>query len=360
MNHNVAETNIAIIGAGPIGIELAIALERLGVDYVLIEARQIGHEFSRWPPSTHFFSTPEHVALAGVPVHNIDQMPITGEQYLAYLRTLVEMFDLKLKLYEPVTQIEKNEAGFTIYTKPLTGPNTYRAQNVVLATGGMARPRMLGIPGEELPHVSHYFPGPHPYFRRRVLVVGGRNSAMEAALRCWRAGAQVALSYRREELDHDRIKPHLSMDIQDRLQKGEVTFYPATIPLEITPSYVKLATAHEGVLQNGSTITHECDAVLLCTGFEADMTLFRQAGVTLVGPERAPKFDESTMETDVRGLYVAGTAAGGTQSRFTYFISTSHDHVARIVRALTGEHPGPLGTVAGRNNAVTWDEVKAN
>ncbi|MFN2279201.1 MAG: NAD(P)-binding domain-containing protein, partial [Candidatus Promineifilaceae bacterium] len=167
MNHNAAETNIAIIGAGPIGIELAIALERLGVDYVLIEARQIGHEFSRWPPSTHFFSTPEHVALAGVPVHNIDQMPITGEQYLAYLRTLVEMFDLKLKLYEPVTQIEKNEAGFTIYTKPLTGPNTYRAQNVVLATGGMARPRMLGIPGEELPHVSHYFPGPHPYFRRR-------------------------------------------------------------------------------------------------------------------------------------------------------------------------------------------------
>ncbi len=360
MNKITAETDVAIVGAGPIGIELAIALERLGADYLLIEARQIGHEFTRWPPSTHFFSTTEHVALAGVPVHNIDQMPITGEQYLAYLRTLVEMFDLKLKLYEPVIQIEKSETSFILHTKPLTGPRTYRAKNVVLATGGMARPRMLGIPGEDLPHVSHYFPGPHLYFRRRVLVVGGRNSAMEAALRCWRGGAQVSLSYRREELNHDRIKPHLSMDIKDRLQKGEITFYPATIPLEITPSHVKLATAPDGAAQNGSTMTHACDAVLLCTGFEADMTLFRQAGVTLTGPEQSPRFDESTMETDVPGLYVAGTAAGGTQSRFTYFISTSHDHVARIVTDLTGQHPGPLGTVAGRNNAVTWEEVKAN
>jgi thioredoxin reductase (NADPH) len=219
---------------------------------------------------------------------------------------------------------------------------------------------MLGIPGEELPHVSHYFPGPHPYFRRRVLVVGGRNSAMEAALRCWRGGAKVSLSYRGAELNHDRIKPHLSMDIKDRLQKEEIIYYPATIPVKITPSHVTLAATLDGIAQNGSSMTHEFDAVLLCTGFEADMTLFRQAGVTLTNPEQVPMFDESTMETGVPGLYVAGTAAGGTQSRFTYFISTSHDHVARIVTALTGQHPGPLGTVAERNNAVTWEEVKAN
>jgi thioredoxin reductase (NADPH) len=349
------ETKIAIIGAGPIGIELAIALQRLGVDYLLIEAKQIGNEFSKWPPSTHFFSTSEHVALAGVPVHNLDQMPITGEQYLAYLRTLVEMYDLNLRLYEPVTHIYRQETGFIIQTEPLTGTKKYRADKVILATGGMARPRMLNIPGEDLPHVAHYFPGPHPYFRRRVLVVGGRNSAMEAALRCWRGGALVALCYRGADLNQDRIKPHLWIDIQDRLRKGEITFYPSTIPTEITPSYINLTSTLDGSLTQ-----HEADHILLCIGFEADMTLFRQAGVTLIGDEQAPLFDEATMETDVPGLFVAGTAAGGTQSRFTYFISTSHDHVAKIVKAITGQLPGPLGSIPARNNAVTWDEVKAN
>lgn len=360
MNDTMEKTDIAIIGAGPIGIELAIALERLGADYVLIEAKQIGNEFSKWPPSTHFFSTPEHVALAGVPVHNLDQLPITGEQYLAYLRTLVEMYDLNLKLYEPVVRIETRETGFHIHTEPLDGARKYQANKVVLATGGMTRPRMLNIPGEDLPHVSHYFPGPHPYFRRRLLVVGGRNSAMEAALRCWRAGAQVALSHRSAELNHDRIKPHLSIDIKDRLRKGEITFFPSTNLLEITPSTVKLASTVDGAAPNGNVITHEIDAVLLCIGFEADMTLFKQAGVTLIGEEQAPQFNESTMETNVPGLYVAGTAAGGTQSRFTYFISTSHDHIARIVQAITGRSADPLGTVPARNNAVTWEEVKAN
>jgi thioredoxin reductase (NADPH) len=360
MTNIIEETKIAIIGAGPIGIELAITLDRLGVDYLLIEARQIGNEFSKWPPNTHFFSTPEHVALAGIPVHNLDQLPITGEQYLAYLRTLVEMFDLNLKLYEPVTQIDPQDSGFIIQTEPLTGMRKIWAENVVLATGGMAWPRRLNIPGEDLPHVSHYFPGPHPYFRRRVLVVGGRNSAMEAALRCWRGGAQVALSYRGAQLNDERIKPHLWIDIQDRLRKGEIAFFPSTIPLEITPSFVKLGSTVDRFQENDTPVSFETDAVLLCTGFEADMTLFKETGVILIGDEQVPQFDESTMETNVPGLYVAGTAAGGTQNRFTYFISTSHDHVAKIVKAITGYKPGPLGSVPARNNAVTWEEVKAN
>jgi thioredoxin reductase (NADPH) len=360
MVNNIENTKIAIIGAGPIGIELAITLERLGIDYLLIEAKQIGNEFSKWPPSTHFFSTPEHVALAGVPVHNLDQMPITGERYLAYLRTLVEMFDLKLRLYEPVTRIDPQKKGFLIQTEPITGLRKIQANKVVLATGGMARPRRLNIPGENLPHVSHYFPGPHPYFRRRVMVVGGRNSAMEATLRCWRTGAKVALSYRGAQLNDERIKPQLWIDIQDRLRKGEISFFPSTIPVEITPSFVKLATTLDGVKTDGKTLIYETDAVLLCIGFEADMTLFKQAGVTLLGDEQAPLIDDSTMETNVPGLYVAGTAVGGTQNKFTHFISTSHDHVAKIVKAITGHDAGPLGSIPARNNAVTWEEVKAN
>ncbi len=359
-NEHLTKTDVAIVGGGPIGIEMAISLARLGVDYLLIEANQIGDAFMQWPSNTHFYSTPEHVALAGVPVHNLDQLAITGEQYLAYLRTLVEMYNLNLRLYEPVKSIQPESDGFLLHTTPLRGEQLIRANKVIMATGGMARPRMLNIPGEDLPNVSHYFPGPHPYFRTRVLVVGGRNSAVESALRCWRAGAQVSLSYRRPDFNWERIKPHLSMDLGDRLRKNEITFYPASIPVEITPTHVLLASTEEGHTPNGATTLIKTDFVLLCTGFVADMRLFEQAGVILEGAEQAPCHDPVTMETNIPGLYVAGTAVGGTQSKFKYFISTSHDHVAKIGKAITGQVPDKLGTVAGRNNAVTWEEVKAN
>jgi thioredoxin reductase (NADPH) len=183
---------------------------------------------------------------------------------------------------------------------------------------------------------------------------------MEAALRCWRVGAQVALSYRGAELNEERIKPHLWIDMNDRLKKDEIRFFPSTIPVDITPSFVKLAGIHDKAVKNSDTLKFDVDAVLLCIGFEADMTLFKKAGVTLIGDDQVPKFNELTMETNIPGLYVAGTVAGGTQNRFTYFISTSHDHVAKIVKAITGHTPGPLGSVPARNNAVTWEEVKAN
>jgi thioredoxin reductase (NADPH) len=351
-----------IIGGGPIGLELAIAFARLNHNYLLLEGEQIGHAFSLWPPNTHFFSTPEHVALAGVPVHNQDQRPISGEEYLAYLRTLVEMFDLRVRPYQPVSHIERNDDGFTVTAVWRGQPRQYQARRVILATGGMAGPRRLNIPGEDLPHVSHYFPGPHPYFRTRLLVVGGRNSALEAALRCWRGGADVTVSYRRPNFDFDRVKPHLSMDISDRLEKGEIRFLPATVPVAITPERVTLA-ATDAAFQPDPALGLTAlspDFVLLCTGFTADMSLFQRAGVELRGEGQAVQYNPETMETNVPGLYVAGTAAGGTQSKFTYFISTCHHHVDKISRAILGQPAGPLGTVTNRNNAVTWEEVKAN
>jgi len=352
--------DVAVIGAGPIGIELAIALQRAGVDYVLIEANQIGHAISKWPPHTYFYSTPEHVALAGVPVHNLDQRSISGDQYLAYLRMLVEMFDLNLHVYEPVLDIQQDGEGFILRTRPLRGERSYRCRRVVLTTGGMARPRLLGIPGEDLPHVRHYFPGPHTYFHTRLLVAGGRNSAVESALRSWRAGARVTISYRRPTFDFDIVKPRLADDISTRLEKGEIAFLPATVPVEITPEYVVLAKTGDGMKANGRTFKHETDFVLLATGFVADTTLFDKAGVWLEGVERRPVYNPKTMETNVPGLYVAGTAAGGTQQKFTFFISTCHNHVGKVVKAMTGRPPDKLGTVDSRNNAVSWEEVKAN
>ena len=360
--HIQESTTVAIVGAGPIGVELAICLGRQQVDYILFEANQLGHEFSKWPPQTRFFSTPEHVALAGVPVHTADQLPITGEQYQAYLRMLAEMFAIRLRNYEPVVAIDKQADGtFLVRTRTRRGEQVTRAQYVVLATGGMARPRWLHIPGENLPHVTHYFPGPHPYFRTKLMVVGGKNSAMEAALRCWRAGVAVSLSYRRAALNFERIKPHLAMDIGDRLAKGEIAFYPSSVPVEITPTHVVLASTHEDGAPNGRLTPVAADFVLLATGYEADMRLFAEAGVELVGEEQAPQYDPETMETNVPGLFVAGTAAGGTQiHKFKLFISTTHEHVVAIVKAITGVAPTLVGTTPRRNHAVTYEEVKAN
>jgi thioredoxin reductase (NADPH) len=360
MTQSITNTKIAIVGAGPIGIELAISLERAGFDYLLIEAGQIGDFFMKWPPETHFFSTSEHVALAGVPVHNLDQRPLTGEQYLAYLRTLVEMFDLNLRLYEPVKAVQPEANGFLLTTNPLAGEKHIRCDYLVMATGGMAGPRLLNIPGEDLPNVTHYYPGPHPYFQQRLLVVGGRNSAVEGALRSWRAGAQVTMSYRKTDFNFERIKPHMSMDLGDRLSKGEISFHPATIPVEITPTHVTLAATEDGVNANSRSFQVPTDFVYLATGFVADMSLFAEAGVELHSESQVPTFNPNTMETNVPGLYVAGTAAGGTQSKFTYFISTSHHHVAKIMKHITGVLPEKLGTIPARNNAVTWEEVKAN
>jgi thioredoxin reductase (NADPH) len=354
-------TDIAIVGAGPIGIELAVSLKRLGVDYLHFDAQQIGYTMSWWPRDTTFFSTTERIEIAGVPIQNTAQQRTTGEEYLAYLRSIVEQFDLRVNTYEPVVGIEQTAGGFLLTTQPQTGPRRTLAHNVVLASGDMHRPHRLGIPGEELPHVSHYFQDVHRYFRQRLLIVGGRNSAAEAALRTWRAGAQVTLSYRRARFDERRVKHWILPDLQAQIELGMIGFQPLTAPLEITAEHVVLARLDEAGRPTGETIRQLSDFVLLLTGFEADMSLFEQAGVTLEGPSRTPRYDPATMETDVPGLYVAGTAAAGQrQEKYTIFIENSHVHVGRIVQALTGRWPARLGTIASRQYELALKDFEAN
>lgn len=344
-----SRTPIAIVGAGPIGLEIAAGLKRAGAEYLHFEANQIGHTFTWWPRNTAFFSTPERIAIAGIPIPTVDQRRITGEEYLAYLRMVAEQLDLQVRAFEPVTALEPLAGGgFRLHSRTRRGAHTTHAGAVILATGGMARPRLLGIPGEDLPHVSHYFDTPHTTFRQRLLVVGGRNAALETALRCWRAGAQVALSYRGADLDRERVKQFLWQEFDALVEHGKIAYYPGTVPVEITPEHVVLAPTADGDAANGQPQVVPADFVLLQTGYVADMSLFREAGVTLTGEGQRPALDEATMQTDVPGLYAAGTAAGGTQQRFELFIETSHIHVQRIVRALTGQTP-VVASVPARN-----------
>lgn len=325
-------TDVAIVGAGPIGIELAVALKRAGVDYQHFDAKQIGYTISWFAPQTKFFSSNERIAIAGVPLMTADQSKATREEYLAYLRAVVIQFDLKINTYEPLIGIERSDREFVLTTRPSGGERRTRAKRLVLVTGGTDHPRRLDVPGEDLPHVSHYFQDPHTYFRKRVLIVGGKNSAVEAALRCHYAGAIVSMSYRREMFPEKSIKYWLLPEINGLIQTGGIAGYFLTSPVKITSSHVTLCRRDE-------TFDVPADFVLALIGYRQDNTLFKLAGVELRGDCGAPAYNEQTMETSVAGLYVAGTAVGGTQDKYRVFIENCHVHVDRIVAAITGATP---------------------
>jgi thioredoxin reductase (NADPH) len=281
-----------------------------------------------------FFSSPDRIAIAGVPIHTPGQAKCLREEYLAYLRTVVEQFDLEINTFQRVIDIVPERGGFRLQSEMRWGERkVYHVKRIVLATGGTARPRELGIPGEDLPHVGHRLEDPHRYFRRRLLVVGGRNSAVEAALRCHHAGAEVTMSYRGDAFP-ESVKYWLRPEINMLIETGAIHCHFETIPTVISSNHVALRP-----VEDGDEIYVRADEVLLMVGYEADMTLFELAGVNLTGPQRRPEFDERTMETNVPGVYVAGTACAGTQERYRLFIENCHVHVGRIVAALTGQPP---------------------
>ena len=394
---DVARTDVAVVGAGPIGLEIAVALKRRGIDYFHFDARQIGYTISWFAPQTRFFSSNDRIAIAGVPLETPDQSKSTREQYLAYLRSIVRQFDLQVRTYEPVIGIERRDGEFDITTDPKRGRQHYHARRLILATGGTDRLRRLQIAGEDLPHVSHYFQDPHTYFGRRLLIVGGKNSAVEAALRCHHAGAKVSISYRRNELDSRSIKYWLTPEITSLIKSGRVEGHFGTLPVKITETEVVLekpvfdpeaifepepqsrrqtrrearSKKPEGDEQEGTKVSavadklryggtkgkeaegisschvpitnHQfavpVDFVLLLIGYEADVSLLKLAGVELLGECLALRYDPRTMETNVPGVYVAGTATGGTQDKYALFIENCHVHVERIIAALTGAAP---------------------
>jgi len=323
---------VLIIGAGPVGLEVAYELKRRGIDYVQVDRDQIGSTVMWFPEGMMFFSSSDRIGICGIPLQTPGQRRATKEEYLDYLRVVARTRDLPVRTFEEVVSLER---GFVATTRRADGEHRIEADAVVLATGDMARPRLLGIPGEDLPHVSHFFRGPHEHFRRRLLVVGGRNSAVEAALRCWHAGADVTISYRGDAFPEKSVKYWLLPELKGRIRRGEIACHYDTTPVRITPTHMTLRGA-EGEFDVAA------DAVLLLTGYVADMSLFEALGATLEGESRRPAVNGQTMETSVPGLYVAGTASAGTQHGYTLFIENCHIHAARIAAALAGDAPPPL------------------
>ncbi len=326
-------TRVLIVGAGPIGMELAVALKRRAIPFEIVDAGTIGQTIRWWAPQTRWFSSNERIAIAGVPLLTIDQSKATREDYLTYLRGIASQFDIRVRSFEPVVDIKHRDAGFTVKTTPTSGANTIDCQAIVLASGGTDFPRRLQVPGEDLPHVDGYLREPHRYFGRRVLILGGRNSAVEAALRLHHAGAQVSLSYRGPELPADGIKYWLLPEIRGLCEAGRITAYLGTRAIEITQQQVTLQST-----TNHDTIEVPADDVLSLIGYEQSKTLFERAGVERLDTSQRPRFDSATMETNVAGIYVAGTAVAGTQnSRYKIFLENCHEHIDKIVAHLSGE-----------------------
>ncbi len=327
------DATVAIVGAGPIGVELAVCLQQQGISTIHFEAGRLGETIASWPPQTRFLSEPEWIQIPGLPIDSAGQERPLGEEYLGYLRHVVKRHKLDVRLFEPVIALEPRDDGWTVRSRRSGQEKSSVVRYVVLTIGDMAAPRRLGVSGEDLPHVHHRLKRPHAYFRRRVLVVGGANSAVEAVLRIHRIGGSVALTCAEKHLPLELISPKLQPGISELIDSNAIDFLPAHAVTEFTPTGAIVANSDGRLTAHPDAPREEipADVVLVQIGYEGDFTLFEDAGGRFATPHGPPSHNPNTMETNLDGVYVAGTAVGGKQAGHEEFIQTSHVHVSRIV-----------------------------
>lgn len=311
--------DVIIIGAGPCGLSAAMECQRQGLSSLIIEKNFIVHSIYLYPTSMQFFSTTALLEIGGVPFTSPNDKPFRHEA-LVYYRRAAEQHGLKIAAYEEALSVERNEDGsFTVHTVNKRGERQSRqAAHVVISTGYFDQPNMIGIPGEELPKVTHYFGEAHPYTGMKVTVIGGSNSAVDAALELIRVGASVDMVYRGASIS-DNIKPWVRPIFESMVTKGLITLHLESRVTEITPSSV-IVTRH-----SGETSELDNDFVLAMTGFRPSRALLSSAGVLMDDELDKPSFNPSTMESNIPGLYVAGVIASGRNAN-EVFIETGRGH----------------------------------
>jgi bacillithiol disulfide reductase len=321
--------DVLAVGGGPAGLAVAIAAKKEGLAALIVEKGALVNSIVHFPSGMTFFTTPDLLEIGGLPFVTPYEKPTRGEA-LRYYRRVVDTYALDVAFDERVESIRREGDGFIVTSRCLApahaGAHRRRlARHVVFATGYYDQPNRLGIPGEDLPHVSHYYDDPHPFFRKRVVVVGGKNSAAIAALELYRAGASVTLVHRRPALS-DSIKYWIRPDIENRIKEGSVKALLETTVREIHDDRVVI---------DGPSGARElpADAVLLLTGYLPDTSLLCEAGVSVDAESLRPAHDPQTFETNVRGLFVAGSIVSGRDTNRT-FIENGRFHGAAIVEAI--------------------------
>lgn len=308
---------VIIIGAGPIGLATGIQLKRKNIPFRIIEKGCLVNSLFNYPTNMTFFSTSDRLEIGDVPFISHGSKP-TRSEALEYYRRVAESFELPINLYESVEALEGKDGDFTV----TTDKDVYKAEKVVVATGFYGSANMMNVPGEELNKVKHYYDEPHPYAWQKVLVVGGGNSAVDAALECYRAGAEVSVAVK-----YDTIKPSVKYwvkpDIENRIKNEEITGYFNTEIKEIREKEVVLETL------NGEK-TIENDFVLAMTGYHPNYDLMEKFQIELTDDEKCmPVYKEDSLETKRKGVYVAGVVCGGLDTS-RLFIENSRVHADQI------------------------------
>jgi thioredoxin reductase (NADPH) len=323
------EWDVLIVGAGPAGLAAAIAAKREGLRGLVLDKGGLVDGIYRFPRNMVFFTTPELLEIGGLPFVTPFEKP-TRMEALRYYRRVADAFSLDIAFDERVVGVRRETAGqspaFVLDIETREGGNrTRRARAVVLATGYYDQPNLLGVPGEDLPHVSHYYSEPHPYYRRPVVVVGGRNSAAEAALDLYRAGARVTLVHREPALG-DSIKYWVKPDIENRIAEGSIPAMFGTGVQRITRTSVHV-TGPAGDAELPA------DGVFLLTGYHPDWALLEGAGVVIDAAGLVARYDPDTLETDVPNLFLAGGVVSG-RTAAPVFIENGRAHGERIARVI--------------------------
>lgn len=311
--------DILIIGAGPIGLACGIEAKKAGLDYLILEKGALTNSIFNYPINMTFFSTSDRLEMAGVPFMSIGVKP-TRTEALEYYRRIFFHFDLRVNLYEAVQTLQKTDAGFEVKTTK----GNYQTKKIVLATGFYDLPNLMNVPGEELPKVLHYYKEPWPFINQKVLVVGGANSAVDAALECWRKGAEVVMVLLGEEVD-ENVKYWARPDIMNRIKEGSIKAFPKSKIKEIRENEVIIQTpSGEEIIQN--------DWVLAMTGYKPNFSLLDQLGVEMsLDDKRQPCYDQANQESNVPGVYLAGVVCGGLNTR-EFFIENSIVHAESIIK----------------------------
>jgi thioredoxin reductase (NADPH) len=345
--------DVMVIGAGPTGLACSIEARQAGFRAVNVDKGCLVNSLYNYPANMIFFTTPELLEIGDIPFTTAHQKP-TRSEALEYYRKVTEHYRLDVRQYETVERVLGSDGNFIVETHDRTAAERqYHARKVVIATGFYDLPNMMGIPGEQLAKVHHYYGEPHPYFDADVIVVGAKNSAAIAALELWRHGARVTLVHRGPAI-HQNVKYWIKPDIENRIKNGEVVAHFNTTVKEITPTTAVLQTP-EGEL------TLKNDFVLALTGYHPDLDFLRQVGIqTGPPPECRPNVDPETLESNVPGIYLAGVVVAGNRTA-EIFIENGRFHgreIAADLRRKLGNSTEPAAAYGKKGKQGTLQSAE--
>lgn len=315
--------DVIIVGGGPIGLACALEAQKAGLDYLILEKGCLVNSLFHYPREMTFFSSSELLELDQIPFVSVHAKPRRAEA-LEYYRRIARNRNIHMRLFEKVEQIEKSPTGCFITT---TGSNSYSSKNIIIATGFYDLPYMLGVEGEELPKVKHYYDDAHYYSFQKVAVIGAMNSAVDAALETWRKGAEVTMIIRGHEIG-ERVKYWIRPDIENRIKEGSIKAYFDSQVTRITQDSIEFRT-QDGI----KSIPN--DWVLAMTGYQPNLKFLVSCGIELSPDcQQKPSYDEGTYESNVPGIFLAGVVCGGMDTH-SYFIENSREHARIIIETIS-------------------------